>query len=173
MLKARMMAISKDEITALCALAKAGFNPGAARDIGTGSGWNIAEDEVELGFLRFDLEILQGHEPRSLVVEIGDGERSSFAFVGLFCFPELEQQLPEFRGAFDSVAQALEEVIGEPSISGDYGYAHRAWRYAYHWWSLPDTELVLVQDEFDIQSGFDVTLWILRAGSPRDLPVRP
>jgi len=39
-------------------------------------------------------------------------------------------------------------------------------------WALADATLVLVQDEFDIQFGMDVTLWVQPVGSAVQGPVR-
>jgi hypothetical protein len=164
---------SSDHVSALRSVAKAGFGLDNAKKLALSARWQLTDGELDLGYLRFDIQILVGDSPRSLVVEFGKDDGPSFAFVPLLCFPDTNEQLTAFNAAFQSASTALQYVLGPPSDSGQYGYAHRKWHYSYCWWSLPEAELVLVQDEFDIQDGLDITLWILSAGTPRNLPVRP
>jgi hypothetical protein len=63
-------------------------------------------------------------------------------------------------------------VLGPPSSFGEYTYPHReGWPYSYSWWSLADATIVLVQDEFDIQFGMDISLWVLPAHAAVAVPV--
>ena len=56
--------------------------------------------------------------------------------------------------------------FGAPTASGYRQLSFRMWPYAYQRWSLPEGEFTLVQDEFDIQDGMDVTLWMQPVGTP-------
>jgi len=71
------------------------------------------------------------------------------------------------------LAEQLAGFLGAAARSGVYSYPHRAgWPYSFAGWALADATLVLVQDEFDIQFGMDVTLWVLPAGTAIEAPVR-
>ena len=166
-------AISKEHICILRSIAKAGFEYDSTKELASVGQWVLVDDEFDLGFLRFNIDIFAGESFRTLIVEIGKNGGPQFAFVSLFCFPDRDEQIADFDAAFQSVTQDLERVVGDPSSSGKYGYQHRKWLYSYCWWSLPEVELVLVQDEFDIQNGFDITLWVRSTGTPKDLPMRP
>ncbi len=166
-------AISKEHISILRSIAKAGFAYDSTKKLASAGRWELVDDESDLGFLRFSIASFVDEDPRTVVVEFDKSGRQPFAFVPLFCFPDMDEQIAVFDTAFQSVAQGLERVLGTAPTSGQYRYSHRKRQYAYAWWSLPDAELVLVQDEFDIQNGLDITLWVRSAGTPRRLPMRP
>src|SRR5258707_860908 len=138
-------AISKEHICSLRSIARAGFAYESTKELASAVQWELANDEFNLGFLRFNIELFAGERSRSLVVEFGKSGRARFAFIPLFCFPDRNEQIVEFDAAFQSVAQDLERIVGAPSSSGKYSYPHRKWHYSYSWWSMPDAELVLVQ----------------------------
>lgn len=165
--------ISTNHIATLRAIAKAGFTYHTTKQLAATSHWQLTDDEFDLGYLRFDIELMIGEPPLSAVVEFGNEERPPFAFIPIFCVPDCNTHLSEFDNSFQFLAWELDRILGTPILTGEYGYPHRPWHYSYRWWSLPEVELVLVQDEFDIQEGFDITLWLLPAGSPKELPVRP
>lgn len=165
--------ISDEHLSTLRAIAKAGFTYDTTKELAATNHWQLTEDESDLGYLRFNVELLTGEPPLSAVVEFGNEERPPFAFVPLFCFPEMNEQLSGFNNAFQFASWELDRLLGAPLMSGEYGFSHQDWQYLYRWWSTPEAELVLVQDEFDILDGYDVTLWILPAGTPKNLPVRP
>ena len=75
-------------------------------------------------------------------------------------------RLAAFNAAFDSAAQTLTRYFGVPTASGSLQLSFRTWPYSYRRWSLPEGEFTLVQDEFDIQDGMDVTLWMQPVGTP-------
>ena len=77
------------------------------------------------------------------------------------CLPFLS-----FNAAFHSAAQTLTRYFGAPTATGERRLSFRTWPYAYHRWALPEGEFTLVQDEFDIQNGMDVTLWVQPIGTP-------
>jgi hypothetical protein len=109
---------------------------------------------------------------RRLAVELRETSRQPRAFVALFCLEECDTQREPFDDAYRSLAERIATIVGPPTSVGEYRYPHREdWPYSYSWWSLEDAALVLVQDEFDIQFGMDVTLWVLHAGAVVKLPV--
>jgi hypothetical protein len=165
--------ISREGLRAVLSIARTGFGYDTTTKLAAARSWELTEGGSDLGYVRLNIEILRGEEPRSLVVEFGKDDGPHFGFLPLYRFEDLEKENPESGAAFASASRDLEAILGAPSDSGEYGCSHRTWRYSYCWWSLRDAELVLVQDEFDIQDGFDITLWILPAGTPRRLPVRP
>jgi len=85
---------------------------------------------------------------------------------------KLSPKIPAFNAAFHSVAGALTQCLGAPGAVGDRRLSFRTWSYAYKRWSLPEGEFTLVQDEFDIQEGPDVTLWIQPVGTPIEKTLR-
>jgi hypothetical protein len=167
------IAFSSDHLSVLRSVAWAGFDYNSIKKLALSGHWQLTDDEFDLGYLRFDANILASERPRSLVVEFGKDGGPRFAFVPLYCFPDTNEQIEAFNIAFDLASTALQLVIGPPSNWGQYGYPHRTWAYSYCWRSLPEAELVLAQDEFDIQDGLDITLWIIPAGLPLKLPIRP
>src|SRR5579871_669510 len=162
-----MVNISRTHLDALRLVAKNRFDPASTTATASATNWKLTDGDAASGYFRFDIDLLAGESARSLVVEISETEKKRFAFVGLYCFPELpdrEEQIPAFDQAFRFVAEQLEQILGKSTAAGRYSYPHRTWDYSYCWWSLPEAELALVQDEFDIQDGLDVTLWIFPAG---------
>jgi hypothetical protein len=110
--------------------------------------------------------------PCRLGVEVAESGRPPRAFVPLFCFEEYDVDRGPFDLAYRSLREQLAGVLGPPSSFGEYTYPHREdWRYSYSCWSLTDATFVLAQDEFDIQFGMDVTLWVLPANAPVAVPV--
>ena len=105
-------------------------------------------------------------------MEVSESRRPPRAFVPLFYFQEYDARREPFDQAYRSLSEQLVRVLGSSTSSGEYGYPHRkSWSYSYNWWSLSDATLVLVQDEFDIQFGMDVTVWVLPMGAAVKVPV--
>lgn len=165
--------ISASDLGVIRAIANAGFTYSSAKELAAAAHWELDQDEPSLGYLRFNVGLIAGEPPLSLVVEFGMDDRPAFAFIGLYGVPERDQHEAEFAAYFNAADQALQRSLGTPTSAGTYGYPHRTWLYNYSWWSLTDASLALVQDEFDIQSGFDVTLWVFRPGTPKRMPVSP
>jgi hypothetical protein len=111
------IAISRADIDVLRCIAKAGFAYTSTKDLALRAQWKLTNDEFDLGYLRFNIEILFGKSPRSLVVQFGKDGRPRFAFVGLFCFPDRDEHTAQFDAAFQSVAEALGLIVGAPSSS--------------------------------------------------------
>jgi hypothetical protein len=86
--------------------------------------------------------------------------------LSFFLFPDAKEHLAAFNSAFHSTAAVIMQHLGAPVASGERQLSFRAWPYAYQRWSLAEGEFTLIQDEFDIQDGMDVTLWIQPVGTP-------
>jgi hypothetical protein len=167
------IAPSDDDVAVLRAIARAGFSYEQTKTLGAAAGWKLVDDEFELGYVAFEMRLGSGNDASSrFAVEVRECGRPPRAFVPLFYFDDYDVRREPFDRAYRSLSEQLLRIVGSPSLSGEYSYAHRKnWLYSYNWWSLPDATLVLVQDEFDIQFGMDVSLWVLPAGAAAKLPV--
>src|SRR5262249_44733954 len=125
----------------------------------------IDEDNTDLGFLRiFILDAADQYY--RLIIGYRDPDHPPYSLLSFYVFPDSEEHLVAFNSAFHSTAEAIARYLGAPTLRGDRRLSFRTWSYAYERWSLPEGEFTLVQDEFDIQEGMDVTLWMQPAGTP-------
>lgn len=165
---------SSETLSGLRSVARTGFGYAGTKGLAETAGWKLVDDEPSLGYLRYDVRV--GPEldvRRSLVVSVGENGGRPFAFVPLFYFEEYASERAPLDQAYTAILNNLGGVLGPVSQAGSYHYPHRSgWPYRYAGWVLPDATLLLVQDEFDIQFGMDVTLWVLPAGAPVAVPVR-
>ena len=165
---------SEATVAVLRAISRAGFVYDSTKALCDAAGWELVDDEPDLGYVRYDVLDADGLKPRCVLsVQIaGDGSRP-WAFVPLFHFKNYDATREAFDQAFRTVSEKLIGLLGAASRSGVYSYPHRSgWAYSFVGWSLLDATLVLVQDEFDIQFGMDVTLWIQPTGAEVAVPVR-
>lgn len=101
----------------------------------------------------------------------GDGRRPR-AYLPLFHFEDYEDGRIVFDRVYDSLLQQTADLLGQPLLSGLYENLHRpGWPYKYAWWPLAKSTFALVQDEYDIQFGMDVSLWVLPGGVAFEMPV--
>ena len=168
------VAPSEAAVAVLRAISRAGFAYAPTKALCGAAGWRLVDDEPDLGYVRYDMPLAAGSDERRPVsVLIAESNKPPFAFVPLFYFEEYDEGREPFDRAFRSLADQLTAFLGAAARSGEYSYPHRAgWPYSFAGWELADATLVLVQDEFDIQFGMDVTLWVQPAGSAVVLPVR-
>lgn len=133
----------------------------------------LVDDEPDLGYVRYVFPLIAGsEEQRPLSVLTAEHNSPPWSFVPLFYFEEDGEGRRSFDRAFLSIATQLAVFLGTAARSGEYSYPHRpGWSYSFAGWCLPDATLVLVQDEFDIQFGMDVTLWGQPAGSAVIAPI--
>jgi hypothetical protein len=144
---------------------KAGQDYGAIKQLLEGTEWRIDEDDVDLGFLEIFIPDATV-ECYRLIIGYRDPDRPPYSFLTFSLFPASEGQLAAFNSAFHSAAEAIAQFLGAPTVSGERKLDFRTWSYAHYRWSLPEGEFTLVQDEFDIQEGMDVTLRIEPVGTP-------
>lgn len=157
--------ISAKDIDMLRSIARAGSDYDAIKRLLAETQWEIEEDEVDLGFLRIFIHDASG-ECYRLIIGYRDPDRPPYFLLTFSVLPDSEKHLTAFNFAFHSAAETLTRHFGAPTVSGDRQFSFRTWPYAYHRWSLPEGEFTLVQDEFDIQDGMDVTLWMQPVGTP-------
>jgi hypothetical protein len=169
-----VIAPSHGTVGVLRAISRAGFSYQRTKELCEAAGWKLVDDELDLGYVAFDMRPITGKNVRRrLAVLVSEGGGPPRAFVPLFYFEEYDEQRAPFDQAYRSLTQQLAGVLGPPSSAGEYTYEHReGWPYFYSWWSLTDATFVLVQDEFDIQFGMDVTLWMLPSHAAIGVPVR-
>lgn len=168
------VAPSEKVIAVLRAISHAGFAYAPTKRLCDAAGWDLVDDEPDLGYVRYDMLLAAGQDVRRpLTVQIAESGSPPWASIPLFYFDEYEDAREPFDRAFRSLSEQLAGFLGAASRAGVYRYPHRAeWPYSFVGWSLPEATLVLVQDEFDIQFGMDVTLWVLPAGSVVEAPVK-
>jgi len=157
--------ISARDITTLRSIARAGGDYATIKQLLSGTSWKIDEDEVDLGFLRIFIPDA-ADECYRLIIGYRDPDHPPYLLLSFSVFPAAGEQLAAFNAAFQSVTATLTQSFGPPNVSGDHRLSFRTWSYAYHRWSLPEGEFTLVQAEFDIMEGLDVTLWIHPVGTP-------
>lgn len=158
--------ISAEEFDTVRSIARAGDDYATIKELIAGTRWKIDEDNTDLGFLRVFF-----HMPDNcyrLIIGYRDPERPPYSLLTFGLFPDSEEHLEAFNSAFHSAAEAIAQYLGAPTVSGERKPSYRTWSYAHYRWSLPEGEFTLVQDEFDIQEGMDVTLWIQPVGTPLD-----
>jgi len=168
------VAPSEPAVAVLRAISRAGFAYAPTKALCEAAGWRLVDDEPDLGYVRYDMLLAAGSdERRPFSVLIAESGNPQWAFVPLFYFEEYDEGREPFDRAFRTLAEQLAGFLGAAARSGEYSSPHRTgWSYSFAGWSLADATLVLVQDEFDIQFGMDVTLWVQPAGTPIQAPVR-
>jgi hypothetical protein len=157
--------ISTEDIDTLRSIARAGDDYGTIKRLLAERQWHIDEDDVDLGFLRVFIPDAADGRYR-LILGYRDPDRPPYFLLTFSLFPDSEEHLAAFNSAFRSAAETLTRYLGAPTASGDHRLSFRTWSYAYRRWSLPEAEFTLVQDEFDVQDGIDVTLWAQPVGTP-------
>jgi hypothetical protein len=168
------VAPSEAAVAVLRGVSRAGFAYAPTKSLCGAAGWRLVDDEPELGYVRYDMPVAAGpDERRPVSVLLAESNNPPFAFVPLFYFDEYDEARELFDRAFRALAEEFAGFLGAALRSGKYSYPHRpGWLYSFTGWALGDATLVLVQDEFDIQFGMDVTLWVQPSGSPVEAPVR-
>jgi hypothetical protein len=157
--------ISAKDIDLLRSIAKAGSDYDAIKRLLDQTHWEIEEDDVDLGFLRIFIHDAGGDGYR-LIISYCDPNHPPYFLLSFTVLPDVEENLPALNSAFRSAAETLTRFFGPPTLAGERRFSFRTWPYAYHRWTLPDGEFTLVQDEFDVQEGMDVTLWRHPTGTP-------
>lgn len=170
---------SRDQFEVLRGVAGAGFDYAATKRLCLGAGWQLVEDEPDLGFVQYFLWLRAGANDRRLL-SVGTPELDGppHLYLPLFYFPEEEGGDPgeherrPFDEAYQQLADGASVILGDAQREGTYEYAHRpGWPYSFRIWRVPEAQVVLVQDEHDIQFGMDVSLWFFAAESDVSIPL--
>jgi len=157
--------ISRKDIDTLRSIVRAGDDYSTIKRLLGETQWQIEQDDVDLGFLRIFIPDA-ADECYRLIIGYRDPDHPPYSLLTFSLFPDSQEHLATFNVAFHSAAETLTRYFGPPTESGDHQLSFRTWPYAYQRWSLPEAEFTLVQDEFDIQHGMDVTLWAQPVGTP-------
>jgi len=157
--------ISAKDIDTIRSIARAGDDYSTIKQLLAETQWEIEDDDVDLGFLRVFIPDAADGCYR-LIIGYRDPDHPPYSLLTFSLFPDSEEHVAKFNSAFQSVAKTLTRYFGAPTASGDHRLSFRSWPYAFHRWSLPEAEFTLVQGEFDIQEGMDVTLWTQPVGTP-------
>lgn len=168
-----VVAPTGDAVAVLRAIGRAGFGYQQTKKVALAAGWKLVDDEFDLGYVAVEM-LLPGQDMhRRLVVLVSESNPQPRAFVPLFYYEDYDIQREPLDEAYRLLREQLSRVIDRPTASGQFNYSHREdWGYFYCYWSLSDITFVLTQDEFDIQFGMDVTLWMLPAGIAVQVPVK-
>ncbi|AMV23728.1 hypothetical protein VT84_04900 [Gemmata sp. SH-PL17] len=168
--------LSEFTIVALRAIAHVGFAYEPTKDVCRSARWELIDDELDLGYLRYDMRPTGAPDElgsASLSIQVAESGSRPWAFVPLYYFGNYRTSREPFDRAFQILSNNLSDALGAETRSGEYTYNHRSgWPYSFVGWALADATFVLVQDEFDIQFGMDVTLWVKPAGTAVEVPVR-
>lgn len=156
--------ISAEDFDTLRSIARAGSDYAEIKRLLATTQWEIDEDDTELGFLRVFIPFEKTHY--RLIIGYRDPEHPPYSLLTFIIFPYSGEHHRKFDATFHAAAEAIARFLDAPTASGERHVSHRTWSYAYCRWSLPEGEFTLVQDEFDIQEGIDVTLWIHPPGTP-------
>ena len=157
--------ISAEEFDIVRSIARAGDDYATIKQLLATTDWEIGADDTDLGFLRIFIPD-ETDKCYRLIIGYRDPEHPPYSLLTFGLFPDSEEHLERFNSTFHSAAEAIAQWLGAPTVSGERELSYRTWSYAHYRWSLPEGEFTLVQDEFDIQDGMDVTLWIQPVGTP-------
>src|SRR3974390_2194084 len=157
--------ISSKYIDTIRSIAQAGDNYDEIKRLLAPTGWEITEDERRLGYLKLFIPDATDKCYR-LIICYRDPQRPPYSIFSFFIFEDKAEKIAAFNAAFQSTADFLAKHFGTPGAVGNRQPSHRPWSYSYKRWSLPEGEYTLVQSEFDITEGLDITLWIQPVGTP-------
>src|SRR5262249_46626912 len=156
-----------------------------------GWGWILTENVPDLGVARF----LAG-DHREVVFGSGEfvglGERS-YLWMALCYWPDDgDSRSPDgeevredagggdggdrgdFDARFEAAREELRNLLGPPAGQGKYEYRNRVgWPYLYAVWRAKRGFFVLQQDELDIQTGLDISIWVVAGRVGEVLPRFP
>ncbi len=164
--------ISAADIHALRLIIRASENYVEIKRVLSTVDWKIEEDEPDLGYMRVGIPADKAGGYFTLIIGYRDSEHPPYLILTFACFPDSSKSIAEFDEMFLAGVDSIQRVLGNPALSGRRQLSFRDWPYAYQRWSLPEGEFTLVQDEFDIQNGMDVTLWVQPIGTPLEKTLR-
>ena len=78
---------------------------------------------------------------------------------------------PDFDAAYELALSLFEGKIGTALHTGTFDYFHGTYRFAV--WRGTYAVLALIQDDFDIQFGSEITVWIIECAADDPLPALP
>jgi hypothetical protein len=159
---------SRSQLEVLRGIAGAGFEYAATKRLCAEAGWQLVEDEPDLGFIQRFLWVGPSDVDRRLLsVGTPETEGSPHIYLPLFYFPEEQGGDPSeydrapFDEAYRGLSDGVSMILGASRRDGIYEHAHRAgWQYSFRTWRVPEAQVILLQDEYDIQFGMDVSLWL-------------
>lgn len=159
--------LSAEDFDTVRSIARAGSDYGEIKRLLATTNWEMDADDTDLGFLRFFIPDETDKFYR-LIISYRDLDHPPYSLITFHISPDSEEHLPAFNAAFHATAEAISQFLDAPTISGERRPSYRSWSYAWCRWSFRENEFTLVQGEFDIQDGMDVTLWIQPPGTPID-----
>jgi hypothetical protein len=170
---------SRSQCDVLRGIAGAGFGYSATKQLCAGAGWELVEDEPDVGFVQYHLWVGSALDNQRLL-SVGTREigGTPHLYLPLFYFPEDEGGAPEesertsFDEAYRHLADGLSVMLGEASHSQTYEYRHRpGWAYRFRIWRVPEAQIILLQDEHDIQFGMDISMWLFAPEVDTSVPL--
>lgn len=162
---------SRNQFEVLRGIAGAGFDYTETKRLCSGAGWQLVQDEPDVGFVQYFLWLGPGLDNRRLL-SIGTPEIGGppHIYLPLFYFPDEEGGDPaehdrtSFDEAYRRLSDGMAVILGAAWREGTYEYLHcPGWPYSFRAWRFPEAQVILLQDEHDIQFGMDVSLWLFAA----------
>jgi hypothetical protein len=158
--------ISAEDFDTLRSIARARQDHAAIKELLGPTQWIIDEDNTEHGYIYVLVPDETVKVYQHLMLGYDNPDRPPYSSLTVAIFPAKSEHLEEFNAAFHSAAETISQYVGAPTTGGERKLSFRTWTYAYYRWSLPEGEFALVQDEFDVQVGMDITLRIELVGTP-------
>jgi hypothetical protein len=171
---------SQDQFDVFRQIAGAGFEHTASKRLCSGAGWQLVEDEPDMGILQYFLCVAPSGEGRRLLgVCTPAAQGGPFIHLPLLYFPDefeggdpAEHDRTSFDEAFCRLFDGVAAILGRPGRDGTFEYPHcSGWPYSFRVWRIPEAQVVLLQDEFDIQFGMDISLWLFPPEPDVSLPL--
>jgi hypothetical protein len=139
-------------------------------------GWSIDDEDVRHCVLRvhFDRAV------SVFVASLGPGQRfGRTIYLPLFYTEDTYDCMtgfppgtkPDFDAAYDLAQSLFEEAIGTPGHTGTFEYFHGTYRFCV--WRGAHAVLALIQDDFDVLFGSEITAWIIECAADDPLPSLP
>lgn len=139
-------------------------------------GWSIdEEDDRNLVLrIRFDEAVSE------LVASLAPGQRfGRTIYLPLFCTEDpydcitgaSPDEKPDFDTAYSLGKSLFDTVIGTPFRTGTFEFFKGTYQFAI--WRGTHAVLALIQDDFDVQFGSEITAWIIERGAGDPLPELP
>src|SRR6266404_9042102 len=96
--------------------------------------WRILEDKVALGYLSALVPDSSNSQGYRLIIGYRDPEHPPYCLLSFFLFADSEERIAAFNSAFHSVADAIKQILGAPTSTGEHRLSFRNWSYSYHRW---------------------------------------
>src|SRR5215469_11967530 len=109
--------LTGNDIDILLSIARVGDNYDELKRLLATTGWELAEDDTDLGFLRIFIPDATDKSYR-LIIGYRDPHHPPYSLLTFSLFPDSQEHIAVFNSAFHSIASILTQHLGTPSASG-------------------------------------------------------